>query len=256
MMRATNLWVIAPWALAACTAESGVTTTPVEDLAVLRVSEEGATWGVEALALLSLRNWQSSIPVEGSQHPFRLRQPWVTPDHFQIDHLNGSVLVGRSRTINPGVLELIEISVAGDTLWTRSIQLPPIPLRADQVEAELEQTAAMIAELSGDAAASPLLKSRIREAWIIPEHWPAVRETLLMSNGEIWFEPQGQDTPGVWYAVRKGAEQGPIRRVTVPESFQPRDVNATHVWGLRRDELDVGYVTGLLLVRGSGIGTQ
>ena len=36
--------------------------------------------------------------------------------------------------------------------------------------------------------------------------------------------------------------------LTVPESFQPLDVTASHVWGIRRDELDVGYVTGLRLV--------
>ena len=78
----------------------------------------------------------------------------------------------------------------------------------------------------------------------------------IMSNGEIWFESQGRDTPGVWYAVQKGADDGPIRRITVPESFQPRDVTATHVWGIRRDELDVGYVTGLRLVPGSGTGSQ
>ena len=33
-------------------------------------------------------------------------------------------------------------------------------------------------------------------------------------------------------------------------------VTATHVWGIRRDELDVGYVTGLRLVPGSGTGSQ
>lgn len=106
----------------------------------------------------------------------------------------------------------------------------------------------MIAASMGDANASPMLKSRLRTAWFIPEYWPAIRLIRLMSNGEIWFEPLGLDTPGLWYAVRKGAGEGPIRRITVPESFQPLDVTATHVRGVRRDELDVGYVTGLRLV--------
>ena len=30
------------------------------------------------------------------------------------------------------------------------------------------------------------------------------------------------------------------------------DVNATHVWGFRRDELDVEYVAGLRLARAGG----
>ena len=37
---------------------------------------------------------------------------------------------------------------------------------------------------------------------------------------------------------------------------QPRDVTATHVWGIRRDELDVGYVTGLRLIPGQETGSQ
>lgn len=51
-------------------------------------------------------------------------------------------------------------------------------------------------------------------------------------------------------------DEGPIRQITVPASFQPRDVTATHVWGIRRDELDVGYVTGLRLVPGPETGSQ
>ena len=34
------------------------------------------------------------------------------------------------------------------------------------------------------------------------------------------------------------------------------DVTATHVWGIRRDELDVGYVTGLRLVPGPETGSR
>ena len=51
-------------------------------------------------------------------------------------------------------------------------------------------------------------------------------------------------------AVRKG-EDGPIRRIIVPESFSPRDANATHLWGVRTDEMGVQYVAGLRLVRAS-----
>ena len=172
------------------------------------------------------------------------------PDGFAVDHLNGSVVVNRAPAVTPGLLELIEISTAGDTLWTRRIQLPPIPLTEDQIEAEVDEWAAMMAATMTNANASPMLKSRLRAAWFIPEYWPPVRLIRLMSNGEIWFQPLGLDPPGVWYAVPKGADDGPIRKITVPESFQPLDVTATHVWGVRRDELDVGYVTGMRLLPG------
>ena len=66
-----------------------------------------------------------------------------------------------------------------------------------------------------------------------------------------WAESAEGDTASVWYAIPKGADQGPIRRIELPESFSPRDVNATHVWGGRYAELDVTYVAGRRLVRSS-----
>ena len=72
----------------------------------------------------------------------------------------------------------------------------------------------------------------------------------LMPNGEIWFRPARHPTPGVWYAVRRGETEGPIRRITLPESFYPLlDVTDTHVWGERVDELGVEYVVGRRLIR-------
>ncbi len=219
-----------------------------ETLKVVRVVDEGGAWRTEELAELDFRNWQAWIEFAGRSRPMPLSQPWVTPDHFQVDHLSGSVVVKRAPTASPGLMELIEVSTVGDTIWAREIQLPSIPLTEGQIEAEVEEVATWVAESMGDNSASVTLKSRIRAAWVIPEYWPVAREIHLMSNGEIWFEPLGLDSAGVWYAVRKGAVDGPIKRITVPESFQPLDVTATHVWGIRRDELDVGYVTGLRLL--------
>ena len=227
--------------------DEAFTSDPAEDLPLLRVVEEGDAWQTEELALLDFRNWQTLFEVEGSSRPVPLMQPWVTPDHFAADHLNESVVIKSGPATSPGLIELIEVSTSGDTLWTRRIQLPPIPLTEEQIDSEVDEWAAMIATSMGDANASPMLKSRIRTAWHIPEYWPVAREIRLMSNGEIWFESPGSQTP-VWYAVAKGAPDGPIKRITVPESFQPLDVTTTHIWGVRRDELDVGYVTGLRLL--------
>lgn len=223
------------------------TSDPTEELPVLRIQEVTGTWRADELAQLDFRNWQTSFEVEGSSRPLPLAQAWVMPDDFAVDHSNGSLVVKRAPALTPGLIELIEISTEGDTLWAREIQLPPIPLTEEQIVAGVDEWAAMIAASTGDPNASPMLKDRLRAAWFIPEYWPAIRLIRLMSNGEIWFEPLGLDTPGLWYAVRKGANEGPIKRITVPASFQPLDVTATHVWGIRRDELDVGYVTGLRL---------
>ena len=216
------------------------------DLPVFRVSLDGGSWGRDTLGLLSFQNTMSSLATSRGKSP--IVQPWVPPDYLAMDPRNSSVVFNRRPTEHPGVLELIEVSTAGDTIWSRRIQLPPIPLTEKDIRAAVDEWATMFAGLAGDSTASPLLSRSVRDALIIPEYWPANRQITLMSNGEIWFQPAGHPDPGVWYAVRKG-EEGPIRRVVAPESFQPLDVNATHVWGIRRDELDVQYVAGMRLVR-------
>ena len=213
------------------------------NLPVLRISQDGGSWGRDTVGVLSFRNVFSSLPAPGN--PNTLIQPWVAPDDLAMDPRNGSVIFNRPLTEHPGMLALIEVSTAGDTIWSRRVQLPPIPLTEEDIRSEVNARAT---RSLGDSTPSPTVRRSIRSAFIIPEFWPANRRIELMSNGEIWFQPAGHEDPDVWYSVRKG-EDGPIRRIVVPERFLPLDVNATHVWGVRRDELDVQYVAGLRLVR-------
>lgn len=212
---------------------------------VLRASQDDGAWGIDTLGLLSFRDVFATL-----EHPeygeIRAPQPWVRADHFQMDPWNGSVVISRSLRTHPGALQLLDISLDGDTLWHRQVQPPRIPVTADDIEAAVEEQALFLGLDSGSVPF--MLRRAIRNSFIVPSHWPATYEIRLMSNGEIWFQPAGHENPGMWYAVRKG-QDGPIRSVVLPERFRPLDVNATHVWGIRRDELDVQYVAGLRMVR-------
>ena len=226
---------------------------PEEDapaIAVLRASQDGGEWGLDTLGLLGFQDVFASL-----QHPeygeIRVNQPWIPADHYQMDPWNGSVVISRPLRTQPGVLELIEISTAGDTLWTRQVQLPPIAVTDDDIERAVDDHAPFFGEDADDARVPLLFRRTIRDAFTIPDHWPAAREIRLMSNSEIWFQPAGHDNPGMWYSVRKGEEEAAVRSVVLPERFRPMDVNATHVWGVRRDEMEVNYVAGLRLVRGA-----
>ena len=220
-------------------------------VAVLRASQDGGEWGLDTLGLLGFQDVFASV-----RHPeygeMRVSQPWIPPDHYQMDPWNGSVVISRPLRTQPGVLELIEISTAGDTLWTRQVQLPPIAVTDDDIEKAVDDHAPFFGEDADDARVPLLFRRTIRDAFTIPDHWPAAREIRLMSNSEIWFQPAGHDNPGMWYSVRKGEDEGPIRSVVLPERFRPLDVNATHVWGVRRDEMEVNYVAGLRLARAGG----
>ncbi len=220
----------------------------VEESPLLRISREADSWEVDTLAMRNVGNTWLRFPVGGNRDPAVARHPWLADDLFAVDPLNGTVVVGRIQTMPPGVLELIEISTAGDTLWTRRIQLPPIAIEQQDIDDGLDRLASRVAGQSGDTVPSGRLRRSIRDAMTIPAHWPATRGIILMSNGEIWFRPAGHENPEIWYAVRKGVVRGTIRRIVVPESLRPRDVNDTHLWGTRQDEMDVQYVVGMRLV--------
>ena len=217
---------------------------PVDVIPGLRISRKGASWTLDTLALISYRNWLVPFKLAGDPEPVRLSQEWVVPDSFRPDAPGGSVVLGRTQELPPGTLELMEISMTGDTVWTRQIRLPPVPIEGHEVEAVVNRKASVFASWSGDSVPSPILRQRVRGALIVPEAWPVTYGIRPMPNGEIWFRPSRSPTPGVWYAVRRGDGEGPIRRITLPESFNPRDVTDTHVWGTRTDGLGVQYVVG------------
>lgn len=224
---------------------SGSVTEEMSEAAhpVARITRDGGSFRVDTLGLLDYRDAWLTL---GSRGRFAVRQPFVSPDDFAMDPWNGSVVFGRAPGTAPGVLELIEVSIAGDTVWTRRIHLPPIPVTEDEIYAAADEFAPFLAD--GTPAQK---RDRVRDRMIIPECWPATLGIGLKSNGEIWFRPAGEDDPRIWYAVRKGEDEGPIWRIVVPESFRPLDADATHVWGVRTDDVGVQYVAGLRLVRTS-----
>ena len=221
---------------------------PLDVIPALRVSQRGASWALDTLAFVSYRNWVVPFPLAGEPMPANLTQEWIVPDSFRPDASSGSVVLARTQKVPPGALDLIEISMTGDTLWKRRIRLPPIPIEDHEVEAVVYRAASVYASWSGDSIPSRLLRRRVRSAMIVPRSWPVANGIRLMPNGEIWFRPAKSATPGEWYAVRRGESEGAIRRIVLPESFNPRDVTDTHVWGARHDELGVEYVVGRRMV--------
>ena len=221
---------------------------PVDVLPAVRVFREGSSWASDTLALVSFRNWVMPFRLSGEALPANFTQEWIVPDSFRPDPVSGSVIVARIGAVPPGTLELIEISLTGDTVWTRQVRLPPIPIGDDEVQAVVQQRAGIFASWRGDSIPSRFLRRRVRDAIVVPEAWPVTKGIRVMPNGEIWFRAAKSDVPGVWYAVRRVDGDGPIRRITLPEWFNPRDVTETHVWGERRDELGIEYVVGRRLI--------
>ncbi len=223
---------------------------PIHELPWLRVAQVAGSWVLDTVALRSDRNTTMVFPVPGDPFPRFFGHPWVRPDSCQGDATTGSVVCARTRNMPPGVADLVEVSVARDTVWTRRIRLEPLPIDDREYAAKVEWMASILArDRGGDSIASPLMKRRVREKLINPGFWPAIRGIRLMPNGEVWFRRLKEGASHVWYAVRRGETAGTIRRIVMPEGFQPRFVNDTHIWGDQADDLGVDYVAGLRLVR-------
>ena len=227
---------------------------PIQEIPFLHAAQREGSWALDTVALVSTRNTTIVFPIAGNDFPRLLTQPWVREDACWADGVTESVVCARTQDMPPGIVEMVEVAVSsGDTLWMRRLQLAPIPLSEQEVEADVERTASVVARgLGGDSVPAASLKRRIRETLIVPEYWPAIRGIRLMPNGEVWFVPLAEGDSNVWYTARRGQAEGAIRRIVLPEQFNPRDVNETHVWGERYDELGVRYVVGRRLVRSEG----
>lgn len=225
---------------------------PINELPVFRVSRPNETWVMDTL--LSLRQENDFLSVGSTSDPpwvAHLKQPHEDSDQPYFDARTGTVVVVRKNVID-GRVELVEFAPSGDTVWLRELRFAPIPLKAEDVEGFvglMEQT------LAAPGRTGQHIRSLTEEALFVPEFYPGADYRVGMSRGEIWlrtFEEAEADTLDVWYAVGRG-DESEVRRVLLPNGFAPRDVTATHVWGIRTDSLGVNYVAGRRYVRGAPV---
>lgn len=174
-------------------------------------------------------------------------QPFTDAD--QARFLPGVAVVMRMRDLPPGAVELIEVNAEGDTVWQRRLQLEPRPLTPALLDAWMDEQLEWMLP-----ARSEWSEDEVREALDAsvhkPEYLPAATGLVLTASGEVWVRTsEAEDTLRVHYAVRRDDADGAARRVLLPEWLEIEDATDTHVWGVRRDEMDLPRVTGRRLVR-------
>lgn len=175
-------------------------------------------------------------------------------DHDQVRLEPGAAIVMRTKG-GPGSVELIEVDGAGDTVWHRHLQLEPRELSRESVDELLDEMVEGFApfRIETGQMTRQQLRDIFDEALYQPEYLPAAEgRPIPTSSGEIWFRTyEVEDGLRVHYAVRRGDMDQPPRRVLLPEWLRLSDATATHVWGTRRDEMDVSRVVGRRLVPAS-----
>ena len=230
---------------------------PVLDDHVLHVSQTGDGWSWDTIADLDRRNQLLGLRDPNARGPvpdrFYRGQPFSDTDLFYLDPVSGIVGVV-TRNGAPGAVEVHEITVRGDTTWRRRIELPPLPIPAEELQEAVEDVADGIK--SGQAperglARLPLdtLRRMARDALHLPSHRPPVTAAIATASGELWLRSaESSDTVIVWYALRRGDTNRPPRRVVVPAWFRLADATNTHVWGFRTYDNGAAQVFGRRLV--------
>ena len=220
---------------------------PLVQEPLLRVGESEGEWlHPETIFLLNIRNDQLGFELSGTDN--YTAQPFSDADMFRFDP-GGQGPVVVVRRADPGVVELLELSAEGDTIWQRRLDFEAVRLPAEMVAAEVRRIAEMFSQMG---VQTPYLATRraVEEALYEPEYVPAARSIFqLAASGDVWLGTwETRDTLRVWYSVRRGDETNEPRRVLLPEWFSVLDATETHVWGVRTDSLDVPYVVGRRLV--------
>lgn len=229
---------------------------PILETAVLRLEQVEGQWEFDSLAVLDIGNRDLDLRPSDSGFGWSLHaaQPYSDADEIDFLPASGTMVVTRENRSDPGLVYLHQIAASGDTVWSGSLRFEATPLlpdvAAEALAAETPAVAGTLGSLSLDEAAA-----LVEAALYVPDHLPAVMDTEIMSNGELWIRNHEKpgDTLDVWYTVRIGGANALPRRILAPWSFYPFDATDSHVWGIWLDPESGGQsVVGRRLVRGSG----
>lgn len=225
---------------------------PIDNVPILRIWESDAGWSWEPVAWMNKRNGTLAVAFE-DDGMYMAGQPFSAADQYRPDPGAGTAVLARiSREyLEPGEAEFLEMGARGDTIWRRRLSFDPLRLTRPMLDEAIDGHAEVFGrgkspeQLGGRSA-----RELVEDSLYAPEYLPAVDYFLLASSGRhIWIKSlERVDSLRVWYSIERNDGESPPRRVLLPESFVFWDMTDTHVWGVRKDELEINYVVGRRLV--------
>lgn len=139
--------------------------------------------------------------------------------------------------ISPDTIILRRISVSTLETTTRRIPITPVMLRGEVKRAVIERIARALSSDMPDVSHPQVVRSA-RESIPLPDQLPPVTALLVGADGSVWLRREMlHPGPVRWDVLR--SPDGAIQAVHIDERVSLDFVSSTHVWGIRRDSLDV-----------------
>ena len=167
---------------------------PFEELPVFHVWPRGDRWAMDTIALLDTQNRDLAVRPTGSEWEFTWQfhtgQPLADDDLTYFDPQSGNLVIAR-RNLGNGVIELLEITPLGDTIWHRRFAVEPMSLPADLLEGAIDVLADQVVNqsaMTGQRVSGAEARALVEDALYAPDPLPSVRDLRGMSTGELWMQ--------------------------------------------------------------------
>lgn len=142
-----------------------------------------------------------------------------------------------------GVLDILRIGTAGDTLSRRALRYEPVALPASVRDSLLELREGMGRFYDVSDAE---LKAALASGLELPDHRPPIRSARAGRDGGVWIELNGESPDSAeWLVIGEGL--APRGRVSLPVDMTPRLMDGSMVWAVETDALEVPWLVRLRL---------
>ncbi len=153
---------------------------PIGELPLLNVANVDGRWAMDTVYVVDRRNGTLGIRDPGGESPHAglfTAQFFGDSDLYEFDPGTGTVLVVRRNT-GVGVLEIVEVDAAGDTVWHRRLTFAPLELDDERIEQSVTLLAEVLSGGPGDISASNA-RDLASEALDTPEYLPCRHSSYL-----------------------------------------------------------------------------
>jgi len=234
--------------------------TPLDTVMIPRVRFDGEGQVVDTIGFYPEPRMISDFEVvDVGSSGFLLPQP-VRSSRLIIPTVDGVVYLDRQLPEEGGVVRILRVTHAGDTVHDRSFSYTPKPYPPSVLEAAIDRQIRVgsltlisfdgeVQQLERRAEDTMAARSRLRSALDFPEFQSPVQRHLLTHGDALWIQRERMGDGTATYVVFDEFDQ-PVGELTIPEDLSIYWTNSETLWAVERDELGVPWLVEHRIVPG------